>query len=230
MLWYKAWLETRIRLLIGLGWFGVLMLSMHLIGNTAGPGGPTSAAGFTFMAMTQMVVISSILAGTGIATQAPFQEIKGLQGSTIFTLSMPVTRFRLLTVRSILGWLEMAGLIGAFCFLNWLGVPWLRATGIEMFEYAATLIACSSTLYFITVLLATFLDEWRLQGSFIAFAALWWVPSHTPLPAPADIFRAMGDGSPLVAHAIPWATMAFSLALSAVLFFAALKVAQTREY
>jgi hypothetical protein len=177
-----------------------------------------------------MVVISSILAGTGIATQAPFQEIKGLQGSTIFTLSMPVTRFRLLTVRSILGWLEMAGLIGAFCFLNWLGVPWLRVTAIEMFEYAATLIACSSTLYFITVLLATFLDEWRLQGSFIAFAALWWVPSHTPLPAPADIFRAMGDGSPLVAHAIPWATMAFSLALSAVLFFVALKVAQTREY
>jgi hypothetical protein len=230
MLWYKAWLETRIRLLIGLGWFGVLMLSMHLIGNTAGPGGPTSAAGFTFMAMTQMVVISSILAGTGIATQAPFQEIKGLQGSTIFTLSMPVTRFRLLTVRSILGWLEMAGLIGVFCFFNWFGIPWLRVTAIEMFEYAATLIACSSTLYFITVLLATFLDEWRLQGSFIAFAALWWVPSHTPLPAPADIFRAMGDGSPLVAHAIPWATMAFSLALSAVLFFAALKVAQTREY
>jgi len=230
MLWYKGWLETRIRLLIGLGWFGVLMVSMHLIGNNAGLGGLTPAAGFAFMAMTQMVVISSILAGTGIATQAPFQEIKGLQGSTIFTLSLPVSRFRLLAVRSMLGWLEMAGLIGALCFLNWLGIPWLRVTAIEMFEYAGTLIACSSTLYFITVLVATFLNEWRLQGSFIAFAALWWLPNHTPLPASANVFRAMGDGSPLVAHTTPWTTMAFSLALSAILFFAALKIVQAREY
>jgi hypothetical protein len=230
MLWYKGWLETRIRLLIGLGWFGFLAASVHLTGNRAGPGGLTPAAAFAFMAITQIVVISSILAGTGIATQAPFQEVKGLQGSTIFTLSLPVSRFRLLAVRSVLGWLEMAALIGAFCFLNWLGMPGLRVTAIEMFEYAGTLIACSSTLYLITVLLATFLNEWRLQGSLVAFAALWWFPSHTPLPASADIFRAMGEGSPLVAHSVPWAAMWVSLGLSVILFFAALKIVQLKEY
>ncbi len=230
MLWYKGWLETRIRLLIGLGWFGFLAASVHLIRHGAGPGGLTPAAAFSFMAITQIVVISSMLAGTGIATQAPFQEVKGLQGSTIFTLSLPVSRFRLLAVRSVLGWLEMAALIGAFCFLNWLGMPGLRVTAIEMFEYSGTLIACSSTLYLITVLLAAFLNEWRMQGSFIAFAALWWLPSHTPLPAAADIFRAMGEGSPLVTHTMPWTAMGVSLAFAAILFFAALKIVQVREY
>jgi hypothetical protein len=230
MLWYKGWLETRFRLLIGLGWFGVLTVSMHLTGYRAGPGGLKPAASFAFMAMTQMVVISSMLAGTGITTQAPFQEVKGLEGSTIFTLSLPASRFRLLAVRSVLGWLEMAALIGAFCFLNWLGAPWLRATAIEMFEYAVALIACSSTLYLITVLLASFLNEWRLQGSFIAYAALWWIPNYTPLPVSANIFRAMTEGSPLVSHAMPWTAMGVSMALAAILFFAALKIVQLREY
>ncbi|HEY1755056.1 MAG TPA: hypothetical protein VGG72_06640 [Bryobacteraceae bacterium] len=230
MLWYKAWLETRLRVLIGLGWFGVLVVTMHLIGNRAAPGGPPPAAGFALMAMSQMVVIASMLAGTGIATQAPFQEIKGLQGSTPFTLSLPVSRFQLLAVRAGLGWLEMAGLTGTFCFANWLGSPWLNVTAIRMLEYAGTLITCSSALYFTTVMLATFLNEWRLHGSFIAFAAIWWIPSHTPLPPDADIFRAMGEGSPLIAHAIPWGTMLVSLALSALLFFAALMIAQRREY
>jgi len=80
-------------------------------------------------------------------------------------------------------------------------------------------------------MLATFLDDlWRMKGGMIAFGALWALSSLTPLPASVDIIRAMGDGSPIVAHTVPWTTMAFSLALAAILFFAALKVAQTREY
>jgi hypothetical protein len=93
-----------------------------------------------------------------------------------------------------------------------------------------TLIACTSALYFITVLLATFLNEWRLQGSFIAYALLWWLPSHTPLPAAADIFRAMGEGSPLIAHTLPWTAMGVSLGLAAILFVTALKIVQRQEY
>jgi hypothetical protein len=63
----------------------------------------------------------------------------------------------------------------------------------------------------------------------IGSAALWWVSSHTPLPA-LDIFRAMGKGSPLIAHTLPWTAMVFSLGLASILFCAALKVLQIREY
>lgn len=100
-----------------------------------------------------------------------------------------------------------------------------------MLEYAGTLIACASALYGLSVFLATFLDDqWRAWSTMIASAALWWLSSHAPLPASANIFRAMREGSPLLAHTTPWTAMAFSLGLAAILFFAALKVVQTREY
>jgi hypothetical protein len=116
----------------------------------------------------------------------------------------------------------------------WLVLPVMRgaATATEMFGYVATLIACASALYSISVLLATFLDDlWRMWGGMIAFGALWLLGSWAQLPASVNIVRAMmGDGSPLLAHTIPWATIAFSLGLAAVLLFAALKIARAREY
>ena len=119
------------------------------------------------------------------------------------------------------------------CCGMWILFPVLRGmtTPAEMFQYTVALVACASGLYAISVLLGTFLDDlWRFQGSASAFAALWWLSNHTPLPASANIFRAMGEGSPLLAHTMPWFAMAFSLELAAILFFAALKIAQVREY
>ncbi|MGC2401345.1 MAG: hypothetical protein WA510_16235 [Acidobacteriaceae bacterium] len=46
----------------------------------------------------------------------------------------------------------------------------------------------------------------------------------------ANIVHGIGERSPIFAHTIPWNAMAFSLGLSAILFFAALKIAQRREY
>jgi hypothetical protein len=45
-----------------------------------------------------------------------------------------------------------------------------------------------------------------------------------------NIIRATEEGSPLVAHTMPWAAMIFALGLAAVLFTAALKVVESREY
>jgi hypothetical protein len=127
----------------------------------------------------------------------------------------------------------MAGVSAAMCCAMWFLFPPLRAaaTPEEMIKYAVVLIICGSGLHAIPVLLATFLDDqWRMQGSGVAFGALWWLSDNIPLPASANIFRAMGEGSPLIAHSMPWTAMAFSLELAAILFFAALKIVQTREY
>jgi hypothetical protein len=115
----------------------------------------------------------------------------------------------------------------------WFLFPPLRATATpeDMIKDAVTLIVCGSGLYVIPMLLATFLDDqWRASGSGIAFGALWWLWNHTPLPASLNIIRAMGDGSPLVQHTMPWPAMAFSVGLAATLFFAALKIVQRKEY
>lgn len=145
-----------------------------------------------------------------------------------------MSRFRLLAIRAGVGWLEMVGLIGVFCCGMWLVVPVVRGsiTAMEMLGYVIALAACASSLYFLSVLLATFLDEiWRMKGGIIAFGGLWALSSFVPLPASVNIVRAMlGDRSPLLAHVMPWNTMAFSLALSAILFLAALKIVQAREH
>jgi hypothetical protein len=235
MLWLKGWLETRFRLLFMLALTAAPLYSMHLAGAHASARSVSGlAAGFASQVIPLFIVfISAFLAGAGIATQTPFQASKGLLGSSLFTLSMPVSRLRLLVVRAGIGWLETAAVIGILCWEMWLAMPLQRTgvTPIEMFEQAATLIACNSTVYFLAVLLGTvFEDQWRVFGTLIASAGIWLLCTKFSLPAFADIAHGIGKRSPIVAHTMPWNAMAFSLGLSAILFFAALKIAQRREY
>jgi hypothetical protein len=226
MLCYKGWLETRFRLLFTVGITAFILSIQHSVHYAASARGRQVAilTIFGFVIPAVMVAICAMLAGAGIDTQPTFQATKGLHGSTLFTLSLPVSRLRLLAVRSS---------IALLCGGIWLVTPLVRATatGTEMLKYSATVLVCSSAVYFFSVLLGTFLDDqWRIYGTMIAAGALEWLSSHAPLPAFADIFRAMGKGSPVIAHAMPWSAMGFSLGLSALLFVVALKIAQAREY
>jgi hypothetical protein len=235
MLWHKGWLETRFRLLFILGFTTLILVLQHSVRTAApSPGAKSPALGLVMFSNPTLVLMAcALLGGAGIVTQPSLQATKGLHGSTLFTLSLPASRLRLLAVRASIGWLEAIGVIAVLCCGMWLVSPAFRTIGtpVEMLEYAGTLIACASALYCLSVLLATFLDDqWRIWGTMIASAALWWLCTHTPLPASINIFRAMREGSPLLAHMMPWSAMTFSLASAAILFFAALKVVQTREY
>jgi hypothetical protein len=240
MFWYKGWLETRFRLLFVFGFYAVLLLVMSLVkppqSSPFARMNPQEQLraflGFGF-AIYPVAMASLILAAAGITTQSSFQQSKGLPGSTLFTLSLPVSRLRLLATRAGLGWLETAAFICALCLLMHMVVPQLRAMvrPEEMAAYAVTLIMCSAGIYAVPVLLATFLDDLgRMLGSVPVLVALWWLLRHAPLPASMDPFRSMGEASPLVSHTMPWKAMAFSLALAALLFFVALKVVRRRQY
>jgi hypothetical protein len=190
MLWYKGWLETQFKLGMSLGMAGLFLVLFHSIGARVGAGlsapppGARPIAGLALGAMCFVVIVFTWLAGAGIATQPSFQATKGLHGSTQFTLSLPVSRLRLLAIRAVLGWLEMTFVSGAYCCGMWLALPVVRGavTAVEMFEYATALVACATSLYFLSVLLGTFLDEvWRMWGSMIAFGALWALSSSTRL-------------------------------------------------
>ena len=233
MLWYKSWLETRARLAIALGYMGFLLASVSL--RTAAPGavGPKPILGLALMMGSFVTVMCTVFAGAGIASQGAFQFLKGLHGSTQVTLSLPVSRRHLLAVRAALGWVEMAVVLATFCGGIWLVARFLTAgaTAFHMLEYAAALIVCSSALYFLSVLLATFLDDqWRSWATMAACAAIWGLPHVASVPAYTDIFGAMEELSPLVTHAMPWPVMAFSVSVAALLFLAALRVVRRREY
>src|SRR5580700_5790555 len=115
MLWYtlayKSWRETRFRLLFALAFVGFFLVQLHTVGIKA-PAGVKVAVGIAWIFVAS---ISIMLAGAGIVTQPSFQATKGLHGSILFTLALPVSRLRLLAVRAGLGWLEMAAGIGIMC-------------------------------------------------------------------------------------------------------------------
>ena len=227
MLWYKGWLETRFRLVL------VLVVVALLILTQSNGSAKADVRGVIFIAGMSVWLQCIFLAAAGIVTQQSLQAAKGLHGSTLFTLTLPVSRFRLLAVRAGLGWLEMAGGIGTICCLLWFLFPVIRssATPQEMAQFAAVLMVCGSAFYCITVLLATVLDDlWRVWASLMSYGAIWWLVNNVPGAAPVNIFWAMGAGSPVLTHTMPWTAMAFALGLAAVLFFAALKVVQIREY
>lgn len=230
MLWYKGWLETRVKLLLSVGFMLFLAVFTYSVRNSPPPGGTRPVAGVALMAMSFLTMACALLAGAGINTQAAFQATKGLHGSTLFTLSLPVSRLELLAARASLGWIEMAGVLGAFCCGIWFASPPFRAivSPIDMFKYAGTLIICGSALYSVSVLLATFLDDiWRVWGTIAAFGVLWLISSR--LPSQMNIIQAM-QGSSLSSHVMPWSAMSFSVGLAAILLLASLKIVQSRQY
>ena len=226
MLWMKAWLETRWRLLYALAIPGVVIAFRHL----------TSVQDAQRMmgAMAVLLMFGAVYtAGAGIRTQAAFSGTKNLHGSMYYTLSLPVSRLRLLAVRAGAGLVETAGVNLILISALWLKFPLVRAgsTPVDLFELVVAAIVCTACVHFVSVLFATVVDDaWQIWGSILVVGVAWWAVARLSLPPSVDIFRFMSDASPLITHRLPWPAMAVSLIVSAMLFFTALKIVQIREY
>src|SRR4051812_14120136 len=106
MLWYKAWLETRLRILLLLTIILFVLVQIHWQ-HAAAPAMLRTLRGLGFL----WAVNSMVLAGAGVRTDSPFRAMKGIQGSIYFTLSLPVSRLKLLAIRAALGLTAIAGVI-----------------------------------------------------------------------------------------------------------------------
>jgi len=229
MLWFKGWLETRYRFVFVLLMMSVIQfIASKPLGTQQGV-----IAHVLFTCPILVIMTCCMLGGAGVATQPSLIVTKGIHGSTLYTLSLPVSRLRLMSVRAAIGWLEAAGVVGMLCCALWFLSPPLRAMagpGV-MVQYVATLIGCASAIYFLAVLFGTVLDEqWRTWGTMMTCGGLWWLSAHVRLPGFLDIFRGMGKASPLFTHTVPWGSVAFSTLSAVVLFFASAKVLEAREY
>jgi hypothetical protein len=124
MLWYKAWLETR----FGLAFLFGLYTLVWLVASTGARLAPANQApkpqelAFLADAFAFPFIAAAIsLAGTGIKTPSGgFQnQVKGLHGSTLYTLSLPVSRLKLVGIRATVGLLETAVVIVVFTLVGW---------------------------------------------------------------------------------------------------------------
>ena len=230
MLLLKAWLETRWRL-------AYLVLAALLILVTAESGGGLGSAEHARNLMLAQLGISIIaainLAGSGIRTQSSFRAGRGLHESTYFTLSLPVSRVRLLAVRAGLGLLETAGINALMIVSAWCLFSLIRgsSTPIDLLRLLLASAVCTACFYFLSVSISTVLDEtWQMYGSLFVVGVMWWGVSRLALPPSANVFAFTTDASPLITHQLPWPAMLLSLLASMLLFSITLKVVQTREY
>src|SRR5688572_14645917 len=127
MMWFRAWLETRSRVAFTIAWLA-MFIGILASASANRRGAPGSLPRLLDILSFVWVFVPVWLAGSGVRTQAGFGRgaTRGLHGSTLFTLSLPVTRTRLMIVRAILGLVETAAVITALGVALWLLLPALR--------------------------------------------------------------------------------------------------------
>jgi hypothetical protein len=228
MLGMKAWLETRWRLLFvfAIPLFALAVRHGNLASKEDARRMLGSLSAFSMFAATY-------LAGSGIKTQPGLRQTKGLHGSLYYTLSLPVSRFHLLAARASAGLLEFTGVNVVIYSAAWILFPLVRGNSqpIDLFGLVLAATSCTLCFYCMAILLATVLDDaWQIWGNVLLFVAMEWVSFQLHLPTAFRLTGFTGDSSPLLTHQLPWVAMGISMSLAGILFFAALKIVQTREY
>jgi ABC-type transport system involved in multi-copper enzyme maturation permease subunit len=246
MLWYKSFLETRSRFVIGLV---IVVLSMGGIVfayprvarllplvpsiDTGGEVGrrikevaelSRSYRGYIWAQalrqnISQMVSLFAVLLGAG-------GLLSRASGSgTAFTLSLPVSRNRLLAVRTATGLAELA----AVSFAPVLLLPLLSpAVGerfgiVEALVHGACFFAAGSVLFSLTALLSTvFHDTWQPVLIACAFAALLAITeAFLREGARYSLFGLMSGEMYFRDGVVPWLGLLAGAAVSAAMLFAA---------
>ena len=233
MLWYKAWLETRWR-------FGFVAASVLLVLLTplwlplAGmpPGVPASRL---WMGVHQGSVLlylfaAIFLAGAGINTQTNYGAMTGFHGSMLFTLSLPVSRRRLLFVRAGLGAIETCAMVLLMVVCTLMMRPG-SLSAMQAVAYGTRAVMCTMAVYALAVLLACVLDEmWQFTGACLFWAVFFFLQSRVGLVAQVSPLRGMSLVSYRITEPMPWGPVAGSVVLTLALLYAAMVVVQRKEY
>jgi hypothetical protein len=242
MLWYKSWLDTRWRFLIGLGLLlcsaagsviaypQVLKLIPLVPAHIDGVLGERiretvelsrSYHGYIWshwfrQNLSQTGTLFAVLLGTaGLLTQS---------GGSLFTLSLPVSRKRLIGVRAATGLAELFVL----AFVPTLAIPLFSPLISQSYGLSPALIhglcmfIAASLFFNLAFLLSTvFSDAWRplLIALALAFAlALFEQLSRSPA---IGVFQVMSAEAYFRGGNLPWAGLLATAALSAVLYYGA---------
>jgi len=255
MLWYKSWLETRWRFLIGLV---LLMLSAAgaviayprvanllpladtidvrgEIGRRIKEGAELERSyhGYVWsqwvrQSMTQMLTLFAVLLGAGgLLSQAS-------RGGALFTLSLPVSRNRMLGVRAATGLAELLVL----AFVPTLLLPVLSPAVGETYGIADALVhgAClfvaGTVVFSLAFLLSTvFSDVWR--PALIAACAAAVVGLCEPFFPDLErhgLFGIMSGEVYFRGGGVPWLGLLASTAVSAAMLYTAGKNIARQEF
>jgi hypothetical protein len=225
MLWYKAWLETRWRFIFTLGSIAALFLPTLL-------GAPAERLwrSFQFGSPLLYCFAALFLAGAGVNSQTTYGATSGFHGSMLFTLSLPVSRRRLFSVRAGLGAIETCVFVVMMAGLTLHWAPGAVDVA-QIFQYAGRAIVCTMPVYAVSVLLACVLDEtWQFMGACLCLTGFWLLQSRSDLVSQLSPLRGMSLMSYSATAPMPWAPVMASVMIAAVLVGVSVLVLQRKEY
>ena len=254
MLWKKAWLETRGRFLGGLALSAIVGVGLlydfraterllpvvrSIDPSTIDTSGLVGAAlkeslevqrdfrGFVWWQwyrqnLTYLVVIFGAVLGSG-------GLLAKSGGATLFTLSLPVSRDRLIGTRAAIGLAELL----ALSIVPSLVLPLLApAVGqsysvVDVFVHGACMFVVGAVFFSLAALLSNeYGDVWRPVLIACVVAACLGMLEYVPAFSPYGMFRVM-NGETYYRHAgLPWIGLLINAALAAALLrTAAVKLA-----
>jgi len=252
MLWYKTWLETRWRFLIGLALFvlsagGIVYAYPQLMKlmpkvedlNTDGELGQRirdavdlsrSYRGYVWSQwmrqnLTQMATLFAVILGSG----GPYA-----QRSELFTLSLPVSRQRLVGVRAAAGLAELLVII----VVSSLVIPLFSPSVGESYSLGSALVhslcafVASAAFFSLAALLSTsFSDIWRPLLIACAVAIVLWITGEVIRDlTPYSIFTVMNGEKYFRSGQLPWLGLIVSSLLSVALLYAAVVNIERRDF
>ena len=232
MLWYRFWLETRLRLIFVVVWsaffFGV---GLYPVANR--PAALPAQVMNTLLLQTTFIAFlaAGFFGGSGVRTQTFGRNYRGLHGSVHFTLSLPVSRTRLLITRAALGFAEMMIVMVLVSVAAWAAFGAMRAQASmsAVIGHAVFMGIAAVGVAGLAVLGSTVFDD-VVQTWIVTAVTILLFVFRAQLPRPLDLIGAMTGGSPLVSSTVPWATLAAALVVGTLCVVAALRVVTVQEY
>ena len=254
-LWYKSWLETRWRFLIGLGLLTIVacgavldylavqkLMPLASAIDASGEIGrrlkeaaeiQSSYRGFVWWQwfrqnLTQMGTLFAVLLGSGgLLTRAS-------GGAALFTLSLPVSRTQVLAVRAATGLGELLVL----AFVPSLLIPLLspsigQSYGVgDALVHSACVFVAAAVFFSLAFLLSTvFSDLWRPLLTACSVAVVL-ATGELVVPAMSryGIFRVMSAETHFRGGGLPWLGLLATTMLSAVMLYGAAVNIQRRDF
>jgi hypothetical protein len=235
MLWFKAWLETRWRFGFVVGSILLVWVApfwLPLLGLRVPAGFPASKLWVAIHLGTVLLYIYAaiFLAGSGINTQTTYAATSGFHPSMLFTLSLPVSRRRLLLVRAGLGAIQTSFLVAIMAGYTLFETPGTTPV-LQYLAYVTRAIVCTMAVYALSVLLACVLDEmWQFYGGCLCCIAVFLLQSRLAAVSWLSPLRGMSLVSYPMAGPMPWAPVISSLVIVCVLSYTSMLVIQRKEY
>jgi ABC-2 type transport system permease protein len=234
MLWYKAWLETRSRFLIAL--VGCTVLCVQLVRITPKIGEPNEQLVMLHGVNAALVFIW--IMGVTLLMMGGLLREKAL-GSCSFTLSLPVSRFRLTSVRLGMGILQAI----ALAIIPWIGMLFAahvasQADAISRASFEVFLLLGGGIVFLATSLLVSSVVEGEYTAPIVSFGGIiilvYALSSKRLIPYSPWAFM-MGLGyfhrqTPFVIGPIPWLRAGVFVAIASLLTLASIKVIQRRDF